>query len=225
MNIENDIRTVLTQELSSNLGSYKYLSDLFRKIPQQKNRSARYLIAGSWAIEFMTGKHLNHNDLDIILLQDPVLYIDNAKSISEKCDGIIPIPIKYFKKANIIACKNTRGKGKIFLPSMNIQLCLKIIGELDKKLSRNAVSQLELILSKYSVHKNGIGRNILDIMYILKCCTPEDLLHKALAKDIMKAVILYKPRNSKDSLELLEKVHRIINASLRKVFRAKAYNL
>ena len=62
-------------------------------------------------------------------------------------------------------------------------------------------------------------------MYILKCCTPEDLLHKALAKDIMKAVILYKPRNSKDSLELLEKVHRIINASLRKVFRAKAYNL
>ena len=110
---------------------------------QSKTDSPLFLIAGSWGIELLSEINLEHDDIDLIVLQNLPYYLDDATEIEESCFGIIPLDIDYLKE-NFIK-KNIFGR-EIYLPDFNLQICLKLIGQLQKKLPERAVNQLKTLL-------------------------------------------------------------------------------
>lgn len=211
----DDLRAIFKNS-KHGLGSHGFFSELLDKYPQVKNNKIRYIIAGSWAIEFLTGQKLKHRDIDVIILQAPLWYLDNAITQEEKCDGVIPLDSAYFKCKNIVPCTNLRKNGIVYVPEINIQLCFKFIGELNPTLSKRAIVQLSL-LYKYTI-QNGLDQD--KILLILKSCTPKSLNHKELTKQIGSSVTEY-IKDKATWLKEIKKIHRTINKALHQAFNDK----
>jgi len=207
-----------TKELKKHLflkeykvGSKDKLINLIKKYPQKSNNKINYLIAGSWAIEFASNKKLKHTDIDIISLQDPVFYVDDAKMISEKCYGKIPLSLEYFIKNYLIVKYMDQ---EIYLPTLNLQLSLKFIGELKPVISKRAIKQIKLLLG---VYEKNIVTDLNELHYILKILLPKELDIDLLTKKIIKLINNYKQKKNID-LEII-KIHKIINSKLLEAFK------
>ena len=210
-NYINNLRRILTNS-KHGLGSYKSLSELLLNYPQYKD-TLRYIIAGSWAIEFLTGHRLKHRDIDIIILQNPLWYLDNAITQEEKCDGVIPLNVSYFENRNIVSCKSLRDKSLVYVPDINLQLCFKFIGELNSTLSKRAILQFSL-LYEYAIKK---GLNKDNVLLILKCCTPESINHMEITEQIISALNIYQ-KDKITWLKGIRSIHKTINKALHSAF-------
>ena len=148
------------------IGSYERLSKLLLTMPQNRQGKVKYLVSGSWAIEFMSrDKRDDHKDIDIISISEPPFYFDDALSTKEHCCEVIPLPKDYFKKKNsILVCKNTRDNNFIYTPNINLQLCFKLIGALSPTLSLRQISQLTDLLKTYKQIQKKDTKEILEIL-------------------------------------------------------------
>jgi hypothetical protein len=209
------IRKGLSFDSSGN-DRYTDIHHFLKNYPQKINQRIRYLVAGSWAIEFLTGKRLSHKDIDIIVIQNPLWYLDNAKTKEEKCDGVIPLSNKYFDNRNIIKC--TKINKNIYVPDINLQICFKFIGELNPHLSKRAILQLKLLF-EYAGEFNGIKKE--NILQIVQSCTPSILDHKNITAQIIYTSELYQQEKYTEWIKKINAIHKKINSALQKSFKNK----
>ena len=200
-----------------NIGSRKRLSNLLNNLPQFENGKLNYLIAGSWAIEILSGKKLKHDDIDLIIIQEPLHYIDDAEEIEEKCFGIIPLDQEYFENNNFI--KRNFERREVYVPNHNFQICIKLVGQLQKFLPERAITQLEALLSTYKNFDKL--SSIKEIKYLLEKWIPEDLNCEELAKKIVNAIENYVVGKKLESIEEFKQIHAQINKSLRNQFEMR----
>lgn len=196
------------------IGSKERLEKLLWKFNQSS--SPLFLIAGSWGIELTSGKVLEHDDIDLIVLQNPPYYIDDAEEIEESCFDIIPLDSNYFED-NFL---EREFKGiKVFVPSYNLQICLKLIGQLQENLPERAIKQLEVLLGSYEGFDKGKSQE--EINYILGKLTPEDLNYKAISEYLVGAIENYLKGEKGKSIDEFIKIHSLINKSLRFQFEKR----
>ncbi len=203
----------------SNIGSYERVEALLKKFPQIQENKLIYLFAGSWAIEFTSGQKLEHDDIDIILLGSPYYYIDDAVSKEEHCCNVIPLPKNYFTRPKkFIEAENPRGLGKVYVPSLNLQYCFKLIGELDKRLSDRAIKQALLLIKQYSTVINE--KEFLDeAKEILKSCLPNNFNSELVSQIMLDSIKEYKKGNQQESEKMIVQAHSLINQSLKNKFK------
>src|SRR3989344_9599366 len=72
---------------SASMGSFERIVNLLDGL---KNDNS-FLLAGSWAIEGISGQRMEHDDIDLIILCNPPYYIDDAVTKEEHCCNIIPL--------------------------------------------------------------------------------------------------------------------------------------
>jgi len=203
----------------SQIGSYERIDAILRKIPQIKENKVIYLFAGSWAIEFTSGQKLEHDDIDIIFLGNPSWYIDDAITKEEHCCNVIPLPDEYLlDPMNILETKNTRGVGKVFVPSLTLQYCFKLIGELNPVFSERAIQQASLLIKQYN-SKLSKDDFIKECSLILKNCLPNGFDSILVSKMMFEAIVAYKNWGIKNCEMKLVEAHSIINHSLKKKFK------
>lgn len=196
----------------------KKLFQLFDSIPQF-NDNINYLVAGSWAIEISSEKRLRHDDIDLIILDQFPVYIDDAIFSEEKCNGIIPLDTEYFQLFNEKCIYENKI---IYVPSINFQICMKLIGQLQKRLPKRALKQLNYLLDSYKNFNIQISKD--EIHYILSNTTPITLNHKLLTDEIINAIILYKKDKEGANKKFIE-IHNEINKVLRNEFDKVSYNI
>jgi len=183
---------------------------------QSKNNNPLFLIAGSWGIEILSEINLEHDDIDLIVLQDPPCYLDDATEIEESCFDIIPLDTGYLKD-NLIK-KNVFGK-EIHLPDFNLQICLKLIGQLQEKLPERAINQLKVLLDSYK--KFDEEKSEKEINYLLNKLIPEELNSLILSQNIISALKTYFKGKKESAIEELIRLHSLINKSLRYQFEKR----
>lgn len=193
--------------------TYKKLDYIIKNYPQIKNNQINYLIAGSWAIEILSNQKIKHDDIDFIILKKQPIYTDDATITEEKCDGPIPLSKKYFLENHIISKYKNKN---IIIPTINLQICLKICGQLEDKLPNRAEKQLKLLLENYNLKEKKRAK--YEIKYILKNILPEDLDFNKLTKDFIFSINLYK-KNKTQSIKEFRKLHKITIKSLNKEFK------
>jgi len=172
-----------------------------------------FLIAGSWAIELISGKKLEHDDIDLIVLTDPPYYLDDAEEIEEKCFDIIPLSLDYFKKNCLEINLN---EIKTYIPNHNLQICLKLIGQLQERLPKRAINQLRCLLDSYELFNEKESGE--EIEYILRNLIPEELNSDVVAKDIVQALKEYFLGKKNSSIEEFIRLHSLMNRALRYQF-------
>lgn len=197
----------------SNYKNKQKLKDLLTKFPQRNINKINYLIAGSWAIELISDKKLKHTDIDILSLQNPPIYFDDAKIKKEQCNGPIPIPLNYFKKNYLIIRYNNTT---IYTPTINFQICVKLIGELNKNYSQRAINQTKLLINK--INLKNINKK--EINYIYKKLIPEKLNYTEITNETIKLILDYKKnKNDKKFEKDIKKIHKKINEELKYEFK------
>lgn len=210
----SDIQDKLRDYFSSSIGKdiLTRISDLLKGLPQF-NKEVNYLIAGSWAIELISGQKLQHDDIDVITLTEPVFYIDDAITKDEHCDGIMPIPLDYFSRVGAInVVSNEIFDGKIYIPNHNMQICVKLIGQLEQRLPEGAIGQLKILLES---HDNfNCTDSLFEIEYILKHLIPQYLDSRFISLLIVNAIRDYREGRVNEAINSLRVAHGIINRSL-----------
>ena len=198
---------------NNSIGSFKRVVKVNRFL---KNKGEfNYLIAGSWAIEAISNKEIEHDDIDLIILDNPCFYIDDAITKEEHCCNVIPLPTNYIKE-NVIKVK-LRKEIEAYVPSLTLQYCLKMIGQLENDLPKRAISQSFILLSAYT---NSDYYTIKEeIVYLLKNLTPADFNVERVAEDMISAIKSYKIKDLNNTELYLKNAHRKINDSLHKKFR------
>ncbi len=184
-----------------------------------KYKSEDFIIAGSWAIEILSKKKLNHSDIDLIFNGNSVYYIDDAKIEEEQCFGIIPLDKNYFEKNFVI--KEFHNKN-IKLPSFNFQIAIKIIGELRKDFTSRAQKQIKLLLENYDNFNKE--KSLKEIKYIFENTTPKTLEHDKIAKQIIDSIILWKTNKRNEAMNKIIKIHSEVNSKLREEFSKRGLN-
>jgi hypothetical protein len=182
----------------------------------QNKNNPLFLIAGSWGIEIISGVGLKHDDIDLIVLQNPPYYVDDATEIEESCFDVIPLDINYFEE-NIIR-KNIFGRD-FYLPSFNLQVCLKLIGQLQEELPERAINQLKILLDSYE--KFSEEKSEKEIEYILRKLIPNELNSSRMSKNIILALKQYFQGKNENAIEELVRLHSLINKSLRYQFEKR----
>lgn len=197
------------------IGSKERLLSLVDNFPN-KFSIPIFLIAGSWGIELISGIKLEHDDIDVIVLQNPPYYLDDAENIEESCFGIIPLETNYFK--NYFKNKFYYNR-EFYLPSFNLQICLKIIGQLQKKFPKRAVRQLKVLLESYENFNEKNSEEELN--YILKRLIPDELNYLTISKNIIFALKKYFQGEKDFAVKEFIKIHSLINKSLRCQFEKR----
>lgn len=198
------------------LGSKKRILELLDNFPQSEKEKLNYLIAGSWAIEIISNKKIKHDDIDLIVLQNPPYYIDDATEIEEKCLNVIPLDLVYFKD-NLLK-REFEGR-EVYVLSDNLQVCLKLIGQLQERLPERAILQLKILLDSYENFNREESKK--EILYILTRLTPEDLDHDNLAEQIINSIDKYGGGEKEEAINNFLEIHSIINKSLRREFKKR----
>jgi len=194
------------------IGSFERLSRLHTHF--FNTTRCKYLIAGSWAIEAISGQVLEHDDIDIIVLSNPPFYVDDAITQEEHCCHRIPLPLDYLG-AHTITCV-LRNTLPVLVPSINMQLCLKLIGQLERKLPKRAIHQAFAILSQYT--NPDYAKIKSDCVYLVSKLTPADFNIDEVVDTICLAITSY-TIGDVDQAELhLRNAHSIINRSLHNTF-------
>ena len=175
-----------------------------------EKKISNYLIAGSWGIEGISGQKMEHDDIDLIIFNNPSFYIDDARTKEEHCCNIIPLPTDYITE-NAVKVK-LRENLEIYVPSLNIQYCFKIIGELEEKLSKRAIHQSSILLSLYKDQDYNELKK--EFIFLLRKLTPADFNVEEVTENMISAIGSYK-----DTEMNLKNAHRKINDSLHKKFR------
>lgn len=196
----------------NSIGSFERLESLNRNFV---NDDFYYLIAGSWAIEAISGQKIEHDDIDLIILRNPPFYVDDAITKDEHCCNVMPLPTGYIKK-NAIKTK-LREKLNVIVPSLDLQLCLKLIGQLEKELPNRAVFQAYSLLSLYENYDYNKLRE--DFIFLLKKLTPADFEIEDVAEKMILAIKSFKTKDLKNTEMYLKSAHKKINESLHKKFR------
>jgi len=194
------------------IGSMQRLVELLEKFPQKENGKVKYLIAGSWAIEIFSGDKLDHDDIDLIVLQDPPYYIDDAVIEEESCWGVLPLDLKYFDKKGVISVKRFKGK-EVYIPNFNLNICSKFIGELRKDFSNRAIHQLRCLLENLESFDKNKSKN--EISYILRKLLPSTLNFDKLSEKIVDAVCWYLNGEKEEAIQEMCSIHKKINLALR----------
>ena len=196
------------------IGSYERVVKINNRFLKKKE-NFNGMIAGSWAIEAVSGHKIEHDDIDLIIFSDLCFYIDDAITNEEHCCNVIPLPIHYLKEKAVKT--NLRGELEVYVPDLTLQYCLKIIGQLEKEFPEKAVVQS---VDLFSAYKNPNYKEIKnEIIFILKRCTPADFNVKNVAKDMIFAIKSYKLKDFESMKVYLKKAHRKINDSLHKKFK------
>lgn len=195
------------------IGSFERLKSLSVYLTDKPN--FYYLIAGSWAIEGISGQILEHDDIDLIFLNNPSFYVDDAITKEEHCCNIIPLDTNYIKE-NAIKVK-IRGEIEVYVPSPTLQYCLKLIGQLENELSKRAIAQSFLLLSLYANQDYHSVKE--EIICLLNNLTPADFDVEVCAEDMILAIKSYRIQDLKNTEFYLRSAHRRINDSLHKKFR------
>ena len=124
-------------------------------------------------------------------------------------------PHKILESERITSCRALEGK-EVFVPSLQLQVCFKLLGELDSVLSERALRQLETLFSCYAECDWKFIEKEMEFIY--SRCLPEDLDTKALARDTVLAIQKYRGSERDGVHALCAEVHHTINVSLRKAF-------
>lgn len=198
------------------VGSKERLFNLFKTIPQKNGNKINYIIAGSWATEILSGRKIKHDDIDIITLTEPPYYLDDALEEEEKCFNVIPLDRDYLENNFII--KRFEEK-EVYVANHNLQICSKMIGQLQEKFPERAVEQLKALLESYNEFNRTESQR--EIFYILEKLTPEELNHKIISKHIAEAMELYFNGEKEKSLEEFIRIHSLINKALRYQFERR----
>ncbi len=198
------------------VGSKERLLDLLKTIPQFSGGKINYLIAGSWATEILSGNKLKHDDIDVITFTEPPYYLDDALEKEEKCFNVIPLDKDYLK--NNFIKKKFNGK-EVYVANHNLQICSKLIGQLQEKLPERAIEQLKELLNSYSNFNRKKSQE--EIFYILRKLTPEELNYKIISKHVIGAIELYLSEEKEKSIEEFIRIHSLINKSLRYQFEKR----
>jgi len=196
------------------IGSMQRLVELLEKFPQKEGK-INYLLAGSWAIEVFSGKKLDHDDIDLIILKDPLYYIDDAISEEESCWNVLPLDLEYFDKKGTIMKKEFKGK-EIYIPNFNLNICSKFIGELRRDFSERAINQLKCLLD--TLEDFNVEKSKEEIFYIFKKLLPSNLNLDKLSGELVKAIYWYLNGDKGESIQKMQEIHKEINESLREQF-------
>ncbi|MFA7576412.1 MAG: hypothetical protein WCY27_04165 [archaeon] len=203
----------IIKNVNYKIGSYNKLKYITSNLPQNR-KQIKYLIAGSWGIAITTNEKIKHDDIDVILFTNNKhpLYIDDANNIEEKCEGPIPISKKYFNENHLI--KTYKNK-EIIVPTINFQICAKLIGQLELRLPKRAINQIILLLNNYN--KIEEKNSYKEIKYILNNTTPKQINKSKITEKIITAIKTYKTNKVKSINQFIE-IHKEINTSLREEF-------
>ncbi len=194
-------------------GSYERVVQINNRFFKKKE-NFNGMIAGSWAIEAISGHKIEHDDIDLITFGDPCFYIDDAIKNEEHCCNVIPLPISYFKEKAVKT--KLREELEVCVPNLTLQYCFKIIGQLEKEFPEKAVAQS---MDLFSAYKNQDYKEIKsEIVFILKRCTPADFNVENVADIMVSAIKCYKLKDLENTEIYLKKAHIIINDSLHKKF-------
>jgi hypothetical protein len=204
------INTIQQFLVKSEADSRIKIKDLLNKYKCEENK---YLIAGSWAIEIISKTKLQHSDIDLIFISTPSLYIDDATIEEEKCYGQLPLDEDYFEKTKI---KSKLFGEEVFLPSLNFQIAMKIIGELNSEFTKRAQNQIQLLFENYPAHEEN--QTLEELTYIFRKTTPLTLNYQELSQEIINAIQLWKNNQKDESIKEIVKIHSIVNQALRKEF-------
>ena len=198
------------------IGSRERLLNLLDKFSDKYQNNPIFLIAGSWGIEITSGKELEHDDIDLIILQDPPYYIDDANEIEEKCFNVIPLEINYLKENCI---KKVIDKREVYVPNYNLQICLKLIGQLQENLPERAIIQLRILLESYKDFEENKTKK--EINLILKRLIPEELDSDIISGNITLALKEYLQGKKDSAMQELIRLHSLINKSFRYQFEKR----
>ncbi|MFH1311571.1 MAG: hypothetical protein ABIH65_04155 [Nanoarchaeota archaeon] len=196
----------------SPIGSFERLKSINNYFVNEPNFC--YLIAGSWAIEGISGEKLEHDDIDLIILCNPPFYVDDAITKEEHCCNIIPLPLDYIKR-NAVRIK-LRERLNVLVPNLNLQFCLKLIGQLERNLPERAIFQTYRLLSLY--RKSDYNDIRKEFIFLLKKLTPADFEIEDVAEKMILAIKSFKTKDLKDTEAYLKSAHKKINISLHKKF-------
>lgn len=197
------------------IGSMQRLVELLEKFPQKENGKIKYLVAGSWAIEVFSGNKLDHDDIDLIILQNPVYYVDDAISEEESCFNVLPLDLEYFEDKETIFTKEFERK-KIYVPNFNLSICSKFVGELRRDFSERAINQLKCLLDNLADF--DVGKSKEEIFYIFKKLLPSTLNFDKLSEELVNAINKYLNGNKEKAILEMQEIHKEINEILRKEF-------
>jgi hypothetical protein len=197
----------------SPIGSFERLESLNNRFTNEQD--LYYLVAGSWAIESISRQRLEHDDIDLIVLSSPPFYVDDAITKEEHCCSVIPLPIDYIKR-NAVKVK-LRERLNVFVPSLNLQFCLKLIGQLERNFPDRAVIQTYSLLSLYKKPEYCQIKN--DFVFLLKKLTPADFEIEEIADKMILAIKSFKTKNLKNTDTYLREAHKKINESLHNKFK------
>lgn len=215
--IRNSLNARINDFFKLNLdkvGSKKRLISLIDNFNEQK---PNFMIAGSWAIEIISGEKIKHDDIDIITLDViPPTYLDDAKYIEEKCNFNLPIEKSYFEDHFISCIFENRS---VLVPSLNLQICLKLFGQLQKKLPKRAINQLKIILKQYKDLNEITSKK--EFEYIFGKLLPLELNHIVISKNLLLTLKRYFAGEKEEALKELIQLHSLINKSLRYQFEKR----
>ena len=125
-------------------GTADNLAQMLNKFPQRsENGDLKYLLAGGWAVELLTGSEREHEDIDVICVDEEHLSIYNTSVGSSNANDeraslyyalhFGEIPTKSIKRNYIQEINWERTNLPVVIPSTEFLLLSKIIRSLREK--------------------------------------------------------------------------------------------
>src|SRR3989338_6752715 len=107
-------------------GTLKNLKYVLREVPQFDEGKVNYLIAGGWACDILSGNKRKHHDIDIIILEDDISYLDTDNNEPQDYFGILSTSTEDILQNHIIETFWKQGRRKVYVPSHEFLITTKI---------------------------------------------------------------------------------------------------
>lgn len=169
-------------------GTPESLADLLRSVPQANDRmQVEWVLAGGWAVEMLTGKHLReHHDIDAVLMTSKTLHLDSDEQHSDDYFGIISSTRSFLRQNCLREVQWQYGEEKLDVAVLCTEYLFlsKFLREPRGKdwddvveLVSQFAGTWDLALIKKLIKHNCCGFNrTRELMQILKLRTPAKVL-------------------------------------------------
>ncbi len=107
-------------------GNPANLKKVLKTVPQTTEGEVNYLISGGWACDILSGEQREHKDIDVIILDDGVTYMDTDNMYPSDYFGILSIDEEDMRD-NHTKRAHWKQEGKyVYIPSPEFLVASKI---------------------------------------------------------------------------------------------------
>ena len=107
-------------------GTPANLKKMLRTVPQTTDGEVNYLISGGWACDILSGEQREHKDIDVIILDDGVTYMDTDNMHPSDYFGILSTDEEDMRENHTRMAHWKQEEKYVYVPSPEFLIASKI---------------------------------------------------------------------------------------------------